>query len=190
MNPFFADETLRLRREKAVPIHAERVLTTLVFTVITGLCAKLRFYLPFTPVPVTGQVFAVLLAGVFLAKGYGSLSQIFYVLFGLAGVPWFVVGPAGPTWGYLVGFILAPSLICLIRERVKHLTILTNMYAMLAGILAIYTLGMIHFSLYMQSGLVRSFQHAVLPFIPIDIGKALIAAFLAHGLSRKMDIRI
>jgi biotin transport system substrate-specific component len=188
MNPFSADETLRLRREKGVSIHMERILVTLVFTLITGLCAKLRFYLPFTPVPVTGQVFAVLLAGVFLSKGYGSLSQIFYVLFGLAGIPWFVIGPAGPTWGYLVGFILAPYVIGLIRERVKHLTILTNMYAMLAGILTIYTLGMIHFSLYMQSGLIRSFRLAVLPFIPIDIGKALIAAFLAQGLLRKTDL--
>jgi biotin transport system substrate-specific component len=190
MNPITADTTLRLPREKRVSIQVERLLTTLVFTVVTGLCAKLRFYLPFTPMPVTGQVFAVLLAGIFLGKSYGSMSQVFYILFGLVGVPWFVIGPAGPTWGYLVGFILAPYTIGLIRERVKHLNILTNVCAALAGIMTIYSLGLIHFSVYMHSGIVKSFQLAVLPFIPIDIGKAIVAAFVAQLLFRKTELQI
>jgi biotin transport system substrate-specific component len=41
---------------------------SLLFAGFTGLCAQLRFYLPFTPVPVTGQVFAVLLCGIFIGK--------------------------------------------------------------------------------------------------------------------------
>jgi len=82
-----------------------RILLSLTFTGITGLCAQIRFYLPFTPVPVTGQVFAVLLSGAILGKEYGTLSQLLYVFAGIAGIPWFVVGPIGPTAGYLVGSV-------------------------------------------------------------------------------------
>ncbi|MDI6916174.1 MAG: biotin transporter BioY [Thermoplasmatales archaeon] len=83
------------------------------FACFTGLMAQLRFYLPFTPVPLTGQTFAVLLSGVILGKYYGGLSQGIYAGLGFAGVPWFANwsgGPAvllGPTGGYIIGFILA-----------------------------------------------------------------------------------
>ncbi|MCE8429540.1 MAG: hypothetical protein J5U19_14275, partial [Candidatus Methanoperedens sp.] len=49
-----------------------KIVFALGFACLTGLCAQLRFYLPYTPVPVTGQVFAVLLSGVILGKLYGG----------------------------------------------------------------------------------------------------------------------
>ena len=62
---------------------------------VTGLSAQVRVPLPFTPVPFTGQVFAVLLAGVLLGRYYGALSQLAYVGLGVAGVPWGTAGGAG-----------------------------------------------------------------------------------------------
>ncbi|OPL18348.1 MAG: hypothetical protein AVO35_05750 [Candidatus Aegiribacteria sp. MLS_C] len=81
--------------------------------VLTGLLAQVRVYLPWTPVPLTGQVLAVLLSGVVLGGRFGALSQVLYISLGVAGVPWFngsSAGPAvlfGPTGGYLLGFIPA-----------------------------------------------------------------------------------
>ena len=147
--------------------------------------AKIRLYIPFTPVPVTGQVFAVLLCGAFLGKEYGPLSQVFYLLFGLLGVPWFVIGPLGPTGGYLIGFIFAPFIIGLLREKL-HDGVPTTLLAMLAGVLIIYLFGLIQFSIFTQSSMLRSIRLAVLPFIPFDLGKALIAAFVSQILLRKL----
>ena len=84
----------------------------LVFAFLTGLLAQVRFYLPGTPVPVTGQVFGVFLAGILLGK-WGGVSQCMYVGLGAAGLPWFVgfngglAYLAGPTGGYIIGFIFA-----------------------------------------------------------------------------------
>src|SRR3972149_4985549 len=92
-----------------------RILTLLslsfAFAAFTGVCAQVRFYLPFTPVPVTGQVFAVLLCGVLLGPAFGAFSQLLYIALGVAGGPWFVLGPVGPTGGYIVGFVLAPAIV-------------------------------------------------------------------------------
>lgn len=154
----------------------KRVLFSLLFAGITGACAKLRFYLPFTPVPVTGQVFAVLICGAFLGKEYGALSQVFYIAFGMIGIPWFVIGPIGPTGGYLIGFILAPYLIGFIIEKIKRPGFLSTTLSMISGVFVIYLFGLIQFSLFTQRGIIESFPLAVLPFIPFDIGKALVAA--------------
>jgi biotin transport system substrate-specific component len=174
---------------------------SLLFAGFTGLCAQLRFYLPFTPVPVTGQVFAVLMCGLFLGKKYGPLSQVFYLIFGVAGIPWFVVGPIGPTGGYIVGFIVAPFIIGELFERarlghsVKHegsvsytktnpVPYTKALVIMLTGVALIYVLGLIQFSIYTQTGLIRSIRYAVLPFIPFDAVKAVLAAAAARAFIR------
>jgi biotin transport system substrate-specific component len=167
----------------------KRVLFSLLFAGITGACAKLRLYLPFTPVPVTGQVFAVLICGAVLGKEYGALSQIFYISFGMMGIPWFVIGPVGPTGGYLVGFILAPYLIGFIVEKLKRPGFLSVTLAMLAAVFVIYLFGLIQFSLFTQKGIVESFPLSVVPFIPFDIAKAVAAAAGAMVFLRKTGHR-
>ena len=84
----------------------------LVFACLTGLAAQLRLPLPWTPVPITGQTCAVLISGALLGAFWGGISQLIYVMLGVAGVPWFSHGGSGlswligPTGGYLIGFIL------------------------------------------------------------------------------------
>jgi biotin transport system substrate-specific component len=176
--------TSTIRKNTAL-FHLNRLLLALVFTGITGLAAQVRFYLPFTPVPVTGQVFAVLLGGALLGKEYGSLSQLAYVVFGLAGVPWFVLGPAGPTWGYLIGFILAPYAIGFFRERASAVNPGVTLLSMTCGLALIYLLGFVHFHLYTNMGFARAFMLSVLPFLPFDVAKALLATAVVHLLLRK-----
>ena len=78
--------------------------------VMTGLLAQVKMYFPWTPIPITGQVFAVLLAGVLLGKYWGGISQAIYLVLGILGIPWFAGGYAsivGPTGGYIIGFVFA-----------------------------------------------------------------------------------
>jgi len=93
------------------------------FAALTGLGAQLRIPLSFTPVPVTLQTFAVLLAGIVLGARWGGASQGLYAGLGAAGVPWFAGGAAGigqifgPTGGYIIGFVLAATLVGYVADR-------------------------------------------------------------------------
>jgi len=169
-----------------------RVALALSMAALTGLMAQLRLPIPGTPVPVTGQVFAVLLSGVLLGGGYGALSQTVYVGAGAAGLPWFAGlsgGQAvilGVTGGYLVGFIPAALLIGLVAQRHPLLRRPIPMaLVMLAGVAVIYLGGAVQFSAFLHTGLRATLAGAVLPFIAWDVAKALLAASIAAALLPK-----
>jgi len=94
-----------------------KIILAISFACITGILAQVRFYIPGSPIPLTGQTFAVLLSAVVLGKWWGGISQSIYLGVGLAGVPWFAGLNGGlsyffgPTGGYLIGFILAAFLL-------------------------------------------------------------------------------
>ncbi|MBS3762929.1 MAG: biotin transporter BioY [Planctomycetes bacterium] len=153
---------------------------------LTGVLAQIRFHVPGTPVPVTGQVFAVLLAGILLGQGYGALSMAFYVTAGAFGLPWFngLAGGfamlAGPTGGYLLGFIPAAALIGFVADKYpcfRKPIPLTFLMVPAVGI--IYLFGAVHYALY--AGVVPAvvMHQAVFPFIIWDVCKALLAAVCA-----------
>jgi biotin transport system substrate-specific component len=161
------------------------VLFSLLFALFTGLMSRVRFFLPFTPVPVTGQVFAVLLAGLLLGRVFGPLSQVFYVGLGLIGFEWFSLFPLVPTGGYLLGFIAAPYAVSFIIDRTKTTGFFHTMTALSAGVLLIYLFGFSFFTAVTHTTFVMSFRLTVLPFIPFDLVKAVCAALIVCPLYKK-----
>ena len=171
-----------------------KLILALSFACLTGLLAQLRFYIPGTPVPVTGQVFGVILAGVLMGT-WGGISQLMYIGIGAAGVPWFAglnggIGYiAGPTGGYLVGFILAAFFIGFIVDRyLKSRKFFSMMLLMFfSTFVLIYIPGLIY--LYIYTGTIFGFTElltmCVLPFIAADFVKAVIAAGIATGITPK-----
>jgi len=149
-------------------------------SLLIGLSAKVKVVLPFGPVPVTGQTFAVLMVGALLGSGRGSLAVIAYLIQGLAGAPIFAFGggPAillGPTGGYLVGFIPAAFVTGLLAERGWDRRMATTVLAMILGNLAIYTCGLLW--LMCLTGVKTTVvTMGLLPFIPGDIIKIILAA--------------
>jgi biotin transport system substrate-specific component len=103
-------EVFRWRYELSIP---KKLALSLAVAALTGLLAQAKVYLPWTPVPLNGQTFGVLLAGVFLGTWWGGISMMLYIGIGAAGLPWFtgmnggIAYLAGPTGGYIIGFILA-----------------------------------------------------------------------------------
>ncbi len=169
---------------------ANKVILALGFACLTGLFAQWRFYLPFTPVPFTGQVFAVLLSGVILGKWYGGLSQGFYAGIGVLGVPWFTDAKsglavlAGVTGGYIIGFILAALIIGWFTDRYVKSRSFRGMFAlMVLGIVIIYIPGVIQLSVVLGVGAQKAIQLGALPFIGIDIFKAFIASVIAAAVA-------
>ena len=92
-------------------------------SLFVGICSQLAIYLPFSPVPITGQTFAVLFVGAILGSKKGGLSLALYILEGIIGLPVFAGGTSGmavlfgPTAGYLIGFIPAAVLVGYLAEK-------------------------------------------------------------------------
>ncbi|MCD6407988.1 biotin transporter BioY [bacterium] len=166
----------------------EKISLSFIFTVLTGFSAQIFIKLPFTPVPITGQVFVVLLSGILLGKNYGSLSQILYLTGGILGIRWFAGGHSGlltPTGGYIIGFIFASYLIGFFSEKRKDMIFL--MYVMLAGISVMYLSGMLWLAFYLKISLKKAFYLGVLPFIPVDIIKSYIAGIISHSIIKNQE---
>jgi len=167
-----------------------KVVLAFGFACLTGLLAQVRFYLPYTPVPVTGQVFAVLLSGVILGKWYGGLSQGLYAGFGAAGLPWFngLKGGmdvlSGVTGGYIVGFIAAALVIGWFTDRyVRSRSFIGLFSIMILGIALIYLFGVVQLSLVLHVNAQKAIELGALPFIGVDMYKALIAAAIAAAVT-------
>jgi biotin transport system substrate-specific component len=144
--------------------------------------AQVRIPLPFTPVPLTGQTLAVLVVGAALGGRKGAASLLVYLLAGLAGLPVFsggTAGPAvvlGPTGGYLVGFIAAAYLIGALAARGMDRRVPTALLAFLAGEVVIYLFGVSWLSLFL--GWKGALVGGLLPFVVGDAIKLAAAALL------------
>jgi biotin transport system substrate-specific component len=164
---------------------------------LTGLLAQARVYLPWSPVPLTGQTLAVLLAGVALGKWWGGISMTLYAVLGMAGIPWFqgwnggFAYLAGPTGGYIIGFILAALFLGYFTDKyIKSRRFISLLGLMLgASLVIIYIPGLLQLGLWLH--LVKGEPVALggllmmgaVPFIAGDIIKAVIAASLARGMA-------
>jgi len=160
------------------------------FACLTGLFAQIRFYLPYTPEPVTGQVFAVLLSGVILGKWYGGMSQGLYAGIGAAGLPWFngLKGGmdvlSGVTGGYIVGFIAAALVIGWFTDRYVRSRSFTGLMILMAlGIGVIHLFGVIQLAAVLHVSVQTAIEKGSLPFIAVDVYKAIIAAAIAAAVA-------
>lgn len=147
-----------------------------------ALMAQLTIYLPFSPVPVTGQTLAVLLIGALLGSSRGSMAVLAYMTEGVAGMPVFaggLAGPAvlaGPTGGYLAGFVVAAYAVGWLAERGWDRNTLSTVAAMLVGNIAIYLSGLVWLAQFI--GGQNALAAGLYPFIPGDIAKLIFAALL------------
>ncbi|MFW6152136.1 MAG: biotin transporter BioY [Verrucomicrobiota bacterium] len=165
----------------------------------TGLLAQIRIPLPWTPIPLTGQTFAVLVAGALLGKKLGALSMGMYMFAGAAGIPWFAGAAGGlavltgPTGGYIAGFVLAALFVGAMADRFP----LARQFWPMAGImlaadyLLIHGLGIFQFGLWsiwisgQYSGITELLIKGTLPFLAVDAIKILAAAAVATALLQK-----
>src|ERR687883_1533450 len=89
----------------------------LAFSLFTGLMAHIAIPLPFTPVPITGQTFAVLLTGALLGSRLGAAAMLAYLAEGFAGLPVFAPQGGPLTYGYLAGFVAGAFVVGWLAER-------------------------------------------------------------------------
>ena len=152
---------------------------------LTAACAQVSFRLPWTPVPITGQTFAVLLVGLGCGMSIGAASQALYVTLGAIGLPFYAGGDAGweaatgPTAGYLVGFVLAAALVGRLAEMGQDRSLMTSIPAVLTGTAVIYASGCIGLKIVLGYTLAEAVERGVAPFL---IGDAIKIALVGAAL--------
>jgi len=168
-----------------------KLFLALGFALLTAILAQVKFYLPGNAlVPITGQTFAVLLAGVVLGR-WGGISQCIYVGLGAMGLPWFA-SVTGSTIGYLIGFIIATFFLGFVTDRYIRSRRFSIMLLLMlfATFVLIYIPGLTYLYFYMGSlgvsvSILELLTIAVVPFIVGDIIKAVVAASIAKAITPK-----
>ena len=163
----------------------DMALTSLFAALLAGTA---QLAIPVGPVPVAFQILFVLLAGVVLGPKLGPASIAVWVLLGVFGLPVFAQGKAGaavligPTGGYIVGYFVCTYIVGYAAEHFE-LTYKNMGIAMFAGLAAIYGIGLLGFMLSFQyvlqkaMSLDKAISLAVVPFLPFDVLKAIMAVY-------------
>lgn len=152
----------------------------LAFSLLMALSAQIVF--PIGPVPITGQTFVVLLTGALLGSRLGAITMIVYLVEGTSGLPFFYGGNGGlihllgPTGGYLVAFPAAAFITGAFAEHDWDRRFATAVAAMAIGSLVITLSGWSWFAILTNTSMTEVFKHTVLPLIPGDIIKIVLAA--------------
>lgn len=157
--------------------------------------AQVSVPLPFTPVPVTGQTFAVLLVGSALGTVRGGSAGSLYLLVGLAGVPVYADGSSGwavvsgATGGYLIAFPLAAALAGWLAEHRWDRRFSSAVGAMLTGNVLIYLVGLPWLAVVLDTGLEKTLELGFYPFVVGDMVKLYLAAALLPSAWRLIGER-
>lgn len=157
------------------------VLLVIGAAALTGLCAQIAIPLPFTPVPITLQTFAVLLSGAALGPWRGGAAMLLYLVAGVFGVQWFAQhasGFGGPTFGYIIGFAVAAPVVGALASRGADRSVSGTVAIMVLGNLIIYAVGVPWLMASTGMPLFVALEAGLWPFV---IGDALKIA-LAAGL--------
>jgi biotin transport system substrate-specific component len=158
---------------------------------LTGVAAQLSIHTPLSPVPFTLQSLTVLVVGAALGTVRGAISMLIYLLAGLAGVPWYAAhrhGWGGPSFGYVLGFVLAAALVGALAKRGADRHVATTVLLMVAGTLLIYAVGTAWLAADLHLGAGAAFRLGVRPFLATDaikIGLAALAFPAAWQLVRR-----
>ncbi|MFZ0520121.1 MAG: biotin transporter BioY [Candidatus Acidiferrales bacterium] len=168
-------------------------------TILLALCAHVVIPLPWTPVPITGQTFGVLLVGVLLGARRGGIALVLYLLEGAAGLPVFqplgLVGPArflGPTAGYLISYPVAAyvtgwlvergSQIAAARAGNSRFAAFPLIGGLISGEAIIFAGGCAWLAVGLGFGWQVALQQGALPFVPGEIVKTAVIVTAVGGL--------
>lgn len=185
-----------MKETKAYPLLA----ITTIGALGLGLSAQAKFYLWFTPVPITLQVLIVLLLAMLSERKIAVMTVIQYVLMGMAGLPLFAGGASGlayllgPTGGYIVGFLVAVILMTSCRDWIyKNKESNLGLFILFAlgvmGTAVIYACGCIGLAVWMSTVdnmslemcIRPAFQAGVVPFVWFDMIKVFFAALIGQA---------
>ncbi|MHB0878315.1 MAG: biotin transporter BioY [Anaerolineae bacterium] len=180
--------SLRIRPRVTATAVAADVAGVLAFAALTALGSRITVELPGLPVPLTMQTLAVLLAGLVLGARRGAAGQLAYVAAVASGLPLDarmhgILALAGPTGGYLLGFIAAAAVAGAVARGSRSPLRLAT--AALAGLAALYLCGATWLAAFLGADAATAWRLGVAPFVGVDMLKAVVAVAVATGVRRR-----
>lgn len=172
-----------IKREIVLNKALCRTFGVFIFVILTASSAFVRLPLPFTPVPVTLQTLFVLLSAAILGKNLGILAQLSYVFLGVVGMPIFSAAGsgfmylAGPTGGYLFGFILASFFVGKFIQYAGNKPVLIFAIFCIADVI-ILSSGVLWLKFLTGLALIKLLYIGFIPFIAVDLLKVGLATSL------------
>lgn len=154
------------------------------YAAFIGLFAQISVHLSFTPVPLTGQTFAVLIGAASLGWARAGAGSLLYALAGAAGVPWFAGGTGGvqlvssPSFGYIVGFIVCSVAVGMLAKAGLDRKFVGTAVIMVLGNAVIYAFGVTWLASSVHVSLATAVSLGMTPFLIGDLIKLAIAAVL------------
>ena len=173
-------------------LRLRKMILCALFTALTAVCSQIAVPMPWG-VPVNLALFASYMAGLTLGAVWGAASQLVYLLLAAVGVPVMAGlsgGPAvlfGKTGGYAIGFLVA-ALVTGALVQVWGRDFWRMCLAMMLGCAACYALGTVWFMIVTGAGLWQSLVWCVLPYLPGDAVKILLAAELSRQLNKSIRL--
>jgi len=165
-----------------IPRIIREIVLVVTGSILIAFAAQFYFPLPFSPVPITGQTFAVLLLAALYGHNRGGLTVLTYLILGIAGRPVFASGTfgiatiVGPTGGYLVGFLPAAYIVGFLSKKGWDRKVWTTATSMIIGNVVIYLAGITWLSRFV--GWDNVLQAGLIPFLIGDSAKIVLATLL------------
>lgn len=168
------------------------LLFSALFSALISVLAYVSIPLPFSPVPITGQTFGVMLAGLLLSPLQAFMSVLTFLLLGAVGVPVFSQGRAGigvlvgPSGGYLLGFLIGAvviSILCRNKNNILRMAV----SAIIGGIIVVYLLGVPWLGYTTGMGIKEAVMGGALFYLPGDLIKVIVSVILAKKINAHMQ---
>ncbi len=168
----------------------QMVLVSLM-TAIICMLAPISLTLPTSPIPISLGNMVICFTVTILGMKKGSLSVLIYLLLGLAGVPVFSnftggVGKLlGPTGGYLIGYLLLALTLGFFVDHYENHIVFHSLGAFL-GMLLLYLFGTVWLALQLDLSFTAALWIGVIPYIPLDILKIIVALSIGMHLRKRL----
>lgn len=170
-------------------LNTKDMVYSALFATLTAVLGYVTIPLPFSPIPITGQSLAVMLAGCVLTPVQAGLSMLTFLFMGVIGLPVFSGGRVGigvivgKSGGYLVGYLVGAIIISVLTKKSKSIK---NMYiaCLFGGIIVVHFLGVAWLSFVTGMGMWKTFMVGSVPFLPGDLIKSVAAVAIAIRLNK------
>ena len=170
---------------------SKKIVFTALFAALIAVCGFISIPIPGTPIPIVLQNMLTVLTGLMLGPVWGTASTLLFLVAGALGLPIFAGGTGGiaklmgPTGGFLYGYALATLIAGIIAQRPvygKKTPLIRLILATVFGFVIMYIPGVIHFMRVMEKTFMQTLTLCVIPYIPGDIAKMILAILLAAKL--------
>lgn len=175
-------------------LSTKEIIVCGLFASIAAVLSQVSIPIPFTNVPLTMQIFAIMLTGMILGPKLGFISQIIYVSLGIIGMPVYaqMSGGIGIVLGHTGGFILSFPIVALIvgyftRKYNNSVGIYSGM---MIGLICSYVIGTIQFCIITKMSFASGLMACVIPFIPLDIVKIILVYIVGKSINARIKLGV